>query len=313
MRVAVLCGGDSSEREISLSSGRAVHEALATAGMNAALIDIRGGDFVARIRETESDFAFLALHGKFGEDGTLQAVLDEAGIPYSGSGPAGARNAFDKTIARRLLADGGIAVPVGIVVDRAGDPRVASLKFPVFVKPASGGSSIGVSLVRRAEDADEAVEDALREDASVLVEERASGREITAAVLGGEVLPPIEIIPAGEFFDTRAKYGDAGTRYAEPDGAGAHALGGVRRAALVAHRLLGCSAFSRADMILTERGCVLLEVNAIPGLTPKSLLPRMARKKGISFEELCVRIIEESLKERYAVMPQTAASGGTRS
>lgn len=296
--IAVLYGGPSSEREISLLSGRAVHEALAEKGLRAELVDVRGPADVESLKAKGAGLAFVALHGRFGEDGGVQAILERQGLAYTGSGPEACRRAMDKTVSRRLFAEAGLAVPRGEVVRQGGRAGTGDLRYPLFVKPASSGSSIGVSLVRRPEELGAALEAAFREDPTALVEERIEGRELTVGILGEEAMPAIEIIPAREFFDYTAKYGEAGTRYEEPRGLDAGTLAELGRAALAAHRALGCAGFSRVDFMLAGSEAYVLEVNAIPGLTRKSLVPKMAAKMGIAFPDLCVRIIEESLRSR---------------
>ncbi len=294
--VAVLCGGNSSEREISLRSGRAVYEALRNAGFPAELVDVRGEEVLAKLEARPVKMAFIAMHGKFGEDGQLQQLLQTRGIPYTGSGPGACRLAMDKAASRRRFEEKGLRIPKGIILENPLDPRIPLLATPLFAKPAIGGSSLGVTCVRGNGDLARALEAAFREDARVILEEKIDGREMTVGILGEEALPLIEIIPARDFFDYEAKYADAGTRTEEPRDLGAGERRRIEETALAAHRALGCSAFSRVDLIVNSGGAWVLEVNAIPGLTEKSLLPKMAARRGLAFDELCVRIMEESLK-----------------
>lgn len=292
--VAVLCGGNSSEREISLRSGRAVHKALSGAGARCELIDVRDADYLERLKKGRFDVAFVAMHGKFGEDGELQKILEREGIRYTGSGPEACRLAMDKAESRRLFAAAGLKIPHGIVIDTPLDPRIQLVRFPIFAKPVTGGSSIGVACAKKSSELESVLGRAFREDSRVIVEERIKGREMTVGILGGKALPPIEIIPARDFYDYEAKYSDAGTRYEDPAGISVFQTLELKRAALRAHRTLGCSGFSRVDFILAGDGAYILEVNAIPGLTERSLLPKMAAKIGLSFAELCDRIIQAS-------------------
>lgn len=299
-KIAVLYGGPSSEREISLLSGQGVYEALTSAGYDARLIDVKDESVAPRLRREGFGFAFIALHGKFGEDGTLQERLDREGIPYSGSGPEACRRAMDKEESRRLFAAAGLKVPAGCVIRKPDDPGIRGLKYPLFTKPVSSGSSIGVSLVKSPADLAPALAAAFAEDAKVVVDEKIEGRELTVGILGKLALPVIEIIPAREFFDFAAKYRDTGTQYVEPRDLGPELYREIQETSLRAHAALGCSGFSRADLILGADGVYVLEINAVPGMTKKSLLPKMASKIGVSFPDLCVKIMEESGGGHYA-------------
>jgi len=304
-KIGVLYGGSSSERAISLLSGAAVHEALQSIGLDVTLIDVQPDNYERAIREGGMDLAFNALHGSFGEDGVLQTWLEKEGIPYTGSNPEACRRAMDKEESRRLFAEAGLKVARGVAIRRPDDPAARTLRFPLFVKPASGGSSIGVSLVKDAGALDRAIEAAFREDSKVIVEERIVGRELTVGVLGNEALGTIEIRTAREFFDYEAKYNDAAT-YEELADLSPETTAAIETAGVTAHRALGCAGFSRADIMLAEDGPYVLEMNAIPGMTKKSLLPKMAAKKGMPFPEFCVRIIKEipwvkeNLRTRFA-------------
>jgi D-alanine-D-alanine ligase len=253
------------------------------------------------------DVAFLALHGRFGEDGTLQGTLDLLGIPYVGSRTLASALAMDKVMAKKVLAADGVPVPRGIVVDRAafradreGEAgRAVAAALPSVVKPAGQGSSIGMSLVDDAGAMAAALEKAFRHDPRALVEERLLGTELTVGVLGNrdlEALPVIEIVPKHAFFDYEAKYDPALTdeicpaRIAAADAARAQDL------ALRSHRSLGCRGLSRVDMMLTAAGPVVLEVNTMPGMTINSLLPKAARTAGIAFPELLDRLIRLALE-----------------
>ncbi len=295
-KVAVLCGGNSSEREISLRSGHAVHKALGEGGFRPEMFDVCDDSFLDRFKKGGFETAFIAMHGKFGEDGELQKILEREGIRYTGSGPEACRLAMDKAASRLRFEEAGIRIPRGIVVEGFLDPRLDLIGLPVFAKPAAGGSSIGVSCARNRAELAGALKTAFREDARVIVEERIAGREMTVGILGQEALPIIEIIPTGDFFDYGAKYGDTGTRYETPSGLSDKEESEPKRLALAAHRALGCSGFSRVDFILSPAGAYALEVNAIPGLTERSLLPKMASKMGLSFADLCRRIMEESVR-----------------
>jgi len=298
LKVAVLYGGPSSERDISIKSGKAVGQALESKGCVVRMVDAVG-DFFKQLEGFGPEQVFIALHGKFGEDGTVQRLLEEAGYAYTGSGPEGCSNAMDKVKSRRLLEAGGVWTPRWWCFDDFAQAMETPVNYPVFVKPALGGSSIGVSLVRGFGEWGPALREAFAEDRTVLVEASVSGREFAVGILGSRVLPPVEIVSAGDFFDFEAKYNSGGTRYVFPEDLYELDRESLCGAALKAHRLLGCEAFSRADLILSrdEAGASrihVLEVNAIPGLTSRSLLPTEARKAGITFEDLCVMILRES-------------------
>ena len=299
LKIAVLAGGTSSEREVSLRSGAAVHQALVGKGFDAVLLDV-DGRAAAQARAAGADLAFIALHGVFGEDGGVQSALEEAGIPYTGSGPEACRRAMDKEASRKVLNQSGFAEPRWRVIRGGTAPPGApsDLEYPFFVKPCRGGSSIGVSQVKSEAEWPAAWAAARAEDDKVIVESKVTGREMAVGILGDHALPVIEICPARDFYDYTAKYSDSGTRYVFPDDLTPAVLKRIQENALRAHRALGCGGFSRVDLILTAAADYVLEVNAIPGLTAASLLPKQALKEGIQFADLCVMMIRESIKTR---------------
>ncbi|MBF0253875.1 MAG: D-alanine--D-alanine ligase [Candidatus Omnitrophica bacterium] len=302
-RIGVLCGGVSSERDISLKSGRAVHDALVGAGFKARLIDARE-DYMSTILETPVDYVFVALHGRMGEDGTVQRVLETAGIPYSGPGAEACRISMDKALSRRRFEEVGLGNPRWAEFDDPAKALAHRLSYPVFVKPVCGGSSIGTAMVSGADGMPDAVRDAFAEDERILIEERIAGREMAVGILGDSALSPIEIRPKRAFYDFEAKYGDSGTEYLFPDDLEAAWIQELKCAALLAYQALGLSGFSRIDMILAQDRIYLLEANAIPGLTPKSLLPKQAARAGFGFAELCVKIMQSSLRSRPINTPR---------
>lgn len=253
------------------------------------------------------DVAFIALHGPWGEDGTLQGLLDILGIPYVGSGVLASALAMDKVMAKRVLAASGMDVPREAVVTRdahARDPEGAAraaqaLGYPVFVKPVRQGSSFGAEIVERPDQLVAAVADALRYDDRAMIEERVAGTELTVGVLGSGddlvALPVIEIVTSRSFFDYKAKYDPAATEEICPARIPEEAARRARDLALRAHRALGCDDLSRADMILARDRLVVLEVNTIPGMTANSLLPKAARQAGIPFADLLERLIRSAL------------------
>lgn len=310
-KVAVLAGGPSCEREISLISGKAVHDALLAKGFDVCLVD-PVGDFLAGLKKEGIFFAFLALHGSFGEDGTIQDILDEAGIAYTGSGADASRRAFDKSRAQALFRDAGLVVPSFAVLKRDEKRRAPDgISFPLVVKPATAGSSVGVSLVFEERDFETACREAFGYSDAALVEQYIRGRELTVGILGGEALPVVEVISGRVFYDYQAKYKDSTTRYEVPAKIEAGAAAAVTAAALQAYHLLGNEVMARADIILSEKDGkpYLLEVNAIPGLTGKSLLPKAASARGIDFADLCVRILDLSWERALSRKRRFPAKG----
>ena len=299
-RIGVLMGGPSSERDISLKSGNAVLSALKGAGADVLGIDIMSDNKENNIRLLDSyvlDCAFIALHGRFGEDGTIQDVLERMGIPYTGSGIEASRLAMDKIGSLALFKEGGLAVPESYSLSRdsysPGMPVKNYLGFPVVVKPANHGSSIGLSIVEDEAPLATAIETAFRFDERVIVERYIPGRELTVGVLGEEPLPVIEIVPKHKFFDFEAKYHSGLTDYLVPAPLSPDVERKVRQAGLKAHKLLGCFGCSRTDIILDERDVpYILEINTIPGMTSTSLLPKAAAVLGMDFTSLCVNLLE---------------------
>lgn len=286
-KIAVLMGGPSAEREVSLCSGRAVAGALRTAGYEVSEIDLPGRevDLPAGV-----EAVFIALHGEFGEDGELQAWLDERGVPYSGSGAESSRVAFDKVLTKQRFRDAEVS-SARYEVLRPGDP--CSLPLPVVVKPSRQGSTIGVHRVDDAAQWPEAVEDAFRYGDAVIAETYVPGRELAVGVVGDDTLPVVEIVAPDGWYDYGAKYTKGRTAYhvpaplSEDDSARCMAVGRG------AYDCLGCRGFGRADLRMTLEGEVYaLEVNSIPGFTETSLLPMAAAHAGMSFPELCARIME---------------------
>jgi D-alanine-D-alanine ligase len=293
-------GGPSSEREISLKSGAAVLGALEKEGFEAVSVDITTDDRGQNIRLIESynlDCAFLALHGYFGEDGAVQEILDNLGVPYTCSGVAASRLAMDKAASRRIFSRWGLKVPRDKILakENAASPAELSrdLGLPLVVKPASCGSSIGLSIVDKEKDLRQAIAAAFNFDSRVIIEEYIAGREMTVGILQDAALPVIEIVPKRRFFDYQAKYQNGLTEYKVPAQLEEDAAGKIRQAALTAHRSLDCFGCSRVDIILGKGGLsYVLEVNTIPGFTSTSLLPKAARCLGIEFGELCIKLIE---------------------
>lgn len=296
--IAVLAGGPSCEREVSLVSGRAVFDALRSKGIDAVIID-PADNVVDEIKKAGATAAFIALHGSFGEDGTIQKLLEEGGIAYTGSGVEASRRAFDKSIAQSVFKERGLRVPDFLVI-RKGDslPAENTLGYPLVVKPATCGSSVGISILKSGDLFREACAKAREYSDTILLERYIQGRELTVGLLGGQVLPAVEVVPLRSFYDYQAKYQDTGTRYECPAKLSASEAQTLKEMALESMRELGCSVLCRADFILAPDGRpYLLEVNTIPGLTGKSLLPKAAKAAGIDFPDLCVRILQLSLEK----------------
>ncbi|MBX2798750.1 MAG: D-alanine--D-alanine ligase [Myxococcales bacterium] len=290
-RVGVLLGGLSTEREISLKTGASVAAALRRRGWDVEEIDV-GRDLPAKLVAGDIDVAWIALHGRFGEDGCVQGLLEVMGIPYTGSDVRSSAVAMDKLATKRALrGTPGVTLAKDVVVVRGG-PLPHDVGFPVVVKPLVGGSTIGISLARDATELQTAVAAALALHPEVLLEQFVAGEEITVSVIDGQALPVVRIVPESGFFDFEAKYTKGLTRYEVPAPIDAEAAGAAQRAAVAAYRLLGCGGLARADFILGADGVpVFLEINTLPGMTETSLAPMAAGAAGMSFEDLTERIL----------------------
>jgi D-alanine-D-alanine ligase len=294
-RLAVLMGGPSAEREVSLRTGAACAEALREAGFEVSEVVVEDGNFVV---PPGTHLAFLALHGTFGEDGQVQDILTQRGIPFTGANAATSRICIDKEKTKEQLARAGVPVPVGQLVDRVGQ---IMLPLPLFIKPNTLGSSVGSAPVFKSEELAPAFAEAARFGIPVLVERFIRGKELTVGVLGGEALPVVEIHPLAGFYDYKNKYTKGNTEYFCPARLPDAVAAKVRQFAEAAHRAVGRTVYSRVDFLLEENGAAwCLEINTIPGMTATSLLPKAAAAAGISFPELCRRIVELSWAERRA-------------
>ncbi|MFQ5735357.1 MAG: D-alanine--D-alanine ligase [Thermodesulfobacteriota bacterium] len=288
-RVGVLMGGLSEEREISLLTGRAVLEALIGKGYNATGIDV-GRDVAAALKRKKIEVAFLALHGRYGEDGCVQGMLEVMGIPYTGSGVQASAVAMDKAAAKKLLAFHGVPTPEFRVVDRAAD--AAALGLPVVIKPASQGSAVGVSVVRDAAGLEKALRAAGRLSGEVIAERYVEGRELTVSILDAEPLPVVEILPKKGFYDFKAKYTPGMTEFVVPAALKKTVERRVVAASLRSYEVLGCRGAARVDVMLDGKGkAYVLEVNTIPGLTELSLFPRAAAAAGLDYPALVERML----------------------
>ncbi|MBP3062426.1 D-alanine--D-alanine ligase [Pseudomonas sp. NFACC19-2] len=299
-RVAVLFGGKSAEREVSLKSGNAVLSALQAAGVDAFGIDV-GDDFLARLNSEKIDRAFIVLHGRGGEDGSMQGLLECAGIPYTGSGILASALAMDKLRTKQVWHSLGLPTPRHAVLTSQADCEAAAaeLGFPLIVKPAHEGSSIGMAKVDSVETLTAAWQDAARYDSQVLVEQWIAGPEYTIAVLRGEVLPPIGLGTPHTFYDYDAKYLADDTQYRIPCGLSAEKEAELKELTARACEAVGTQGWARADVMQDASGQFwLLEVNTVPGMTDHSLVPMAARAAGLDFQQLVLAILADSVEAR---------------
>ena len=293
-KVAVLLGGKSAEREVSLKSGGMVLNALRSRGVDAHGFDPRERDVTALVQE-RFDRAFIALHGRFGEDGTVQGVLEWLGIRYTGSGVLASALAMDKLRTKRIWQAEGLPTAPYAVLTRESDLKAVARRLgtPLFVKPASEGSSVGMTKVKRAADLEEAFALAVNYDPVVIAEKFIDGPELTVAILGEEVLPIIRIETPREFYDYEAKYIADDTRYLIPSGLPKAKEAQLQALCLKAFQALGCTGWGRVDLMLSRQGRpYLLEINTSPGMTDHSLVPMAARAIGLAYEELCIKVLE---------------------
>ncbi|MBU1332730.1 MAG: D-alanine--D-alanine ligase [Gammaproteobacteria bacterium] len=299
-RVAVLFGGKSAEREVSLKSGNAVLSALQGAGVDAFGIDV-GDDFLQRLLAEKIDRAFIVLHGRGGEDGSMQGLLECAGIPYTGSGILASALAMDKLRTKQVWLSLGLPTPKHAALASEADCHVAAaeLGFPLFVKPAHEGSSIGMAKVADVEALIAAWKDASRYDSQVLVEQMIAGPEFTIAMLRGEVLPPIALGTPHSFYDYDAKYLANDTQYRIPCGLDAAKEAELKDLTARACEAVGTQGWARADVMQDADGKFwLLEVNTVPGMTDHSLVPMAANAAGLDFQQLVLAILADSLEAR---------------
>jgi len=294
MNILLIAGGWSSERDVSLSGAVHIEKALSSLGHRVTRLDplTEFGTLTQAARA--HDFAFLNLHGSPGEDGLIQSVLELAGCPYQGSGPRASFLALNKAASKQIFRAGGLATADWeLLVERPAPGWMPAFGLPVFLKPNTAGSSVGISFTRTIDQIPAALDAAFACDREVLAEPALTGLEVTCAVLGETTLPPILIRPrAGDFFNYQSKYEEDAAEEICPAPLPAHITEAVGRAALRAHELLGLSGYSRADFILVDETPILLEVNTLPGMTATSLLPRAARAVGLDYTALVARLVE---------------------
>ncbi len=305
MKVAVLKGGRSLERGVSLRSAARVEDALERLGHEVLPLDV-DGELVKRLIAADPDIAFVALHGAGGEDGTAQELLEILDIPFTGPGVAACARCMDKVLAKHVLREAGVLTPDWFAFNETAFRELGAadalsgiekrLGFPLVVKPSRGGSALGVKFAGSRFEVPEALVSAFSYDDRVLLERFVEGRELAVSLLGGEPLPIVEAIPTGgDRYDFEARYEIGRTTFTCPAELSSEEGAAVNEAALDAYEALGCAGFARADLILDEAGPQVLEVNAIPGLTDTSLLPQAAEAAGISFEQLVERILDLAL------------------
>ncbi|KGX92189.1 D-alanine--D-alanine ligase [Pontibacillus halophilus JSM 076056 = DSM 19796] len=310
MRIGVIYGGVSGEREVSLSTGKGVMNALREAGH-----DVVGVDFhperIQEVVDLDVEVVFIGLHGKYGEDGRIQGLLELKGIPYVGSGVLASALAMDKSKAKQIFHQNGLTVaksrtyPIGVYKSEAAikEDIEANMRLPLVIKPNQEGSTLGLTIVKEESQLDEAIKVAVHSDTSILAEEFVYGREVTVAVMGAEgeeqSLPVIEIIPKNEYYDYESKYAVGGSEHICPAELDEELALKLQKQAVRAHQLLGCETYSRVDFIINEAGePVILEVNTLPGMTPTSLFPDAANVIGLSYSEMIEKFIELTLQSK---------------
>jgi len=309
-RVGVLMGGPSSEREISIKSGKAVCKALEAKRIDCVPVKLMPGPNTNGYKESVAkelallkiDVAFVALHGEFGEDGTMQGLLEKMKIPYTGSSSSASRAAMNKITAKEMFKSKNIPVARHEILAKDDFNKGCDINMyfknlgsNLVIKPSNGGSSIGLNIVNNREDLKAAINDAFKYDNRLIIEEYIPGREITVGIIEDTALPIVEILPKRKFFDFTAKYQNGLTEYIVPAKIEIAIYEKCQDIGLEAHKALSARSFSRVDIILNKKkGPVVLEVNTIPGLTETSLLPKAARAIGMEFEDLCLKILESA-------------------
>lgn len=306
-KVALLCGGWSDERDVSLASAAACENALHQVGFeHVDKYDVAEKGFLGKLESGSYDVAFIAMHGKYGEDGCIQGLLEMLRIPYTFSGVRASAMAGEKEVAKTVYREADIPTPEGVTVSRGSeidlDEILDKVGLPAFVKPVANGSSYGISKVSKREDLHDALALALRSSEKALVETCIEGTEITVPVLGNtepRALPIIEIVTNAEFYDLKVKYEPSSLHHVIPARLDADVYALAESLAVKAHLALGCSGVSRSDFIVNASGIpVILETNTVPGMTETSLVPDSARHAGIEFPELCLRLVEMALEEK---------------
>lgn len=296
-KVGVIYGGKSAEREVSINTGKAVAAALKSENYNVVMLDSAEEKFVNNVLASRIDMAFIALHGGYGENGTIQGFFEILGIPYTGSGVTASSLAMNKKFTKNIFSAAGINTPRWLIVNAENKHFVTEIfDFPAVVKPVSQGSAIGVSIVRKEKDCAKAIDEAMLHGDEVIVEEYIEGTEITVAMLGEKPLTPIQIIPKNKFYDYYSKYAAGGSEHIIPPRLSQGIIKNAKALALRAHHALGCRVFSRVDIIVDKKNKLhVLEVNTLPGMTATSLYPDAAKFDGWEFGSLLKEIIRLSM------------------
>jgi len=293
-KIAVLYGGMSSEREISLISGKAVYKALKKSGLNAVLIDVNK-NVAEKLKKEKPDIAYNTLHGMFGEDGTIQGMLEIMGIAYTGCGVFSSAASMDKIISKKMFEYAKIPTAEWTIIEKL--KPFKELSLPVVVKPACQGSAIGISIAKNKKEFEKAVKLAFKYENRILVEKYIKGVEVTAGVLNGKSLPVIEIVPKGKFYDFKSKYTVGQSTHIIPARLPEKTLKKIQNIALKVYKEFMCNGTCRVDMIVDKQNNIyVLELNTLPGMTETSLFPDAAKAAGISFENLVLEILNSALK-----------------
>lgn len=293
-KIGVLCGGTSSEREISLKSGKAVYNALKKLGLKSVLIDV-DKNVASKLIKEKIDVAYITLHGPMGEDGTIQGMLEIMGIPYTGCGVFSSSASMDKIISKKIFEYSKIPTPQWSIIEKF--KPVAEIEYPVVVKPATQGSAIGISIVKNKKEFPKAVKNAFSYDDKILVEKYIKGTEITAGVLNGNPLPVIEIVPDGKFYDFKSKYTVGKSKHIIPPRLSQKVISNIQEIATKVYNAFQCKSMCRVDMIVDKNNDIwVLELNTLPGMTETSLFPDAARAQGMTFEDLVLEILKSSVR-----------------
>jgi D-alanine-D-alanine ligase len=306
LNITVMLGGPSAEREVSLRSGTAVARALRSRGHEVFEVDPKDGKFTL---SPGTDVVFLALHGTYGEDGTVQRQLDKLDAAYTGCDAEASRTAFDKVLTKKLCIKAGVPTAKYFVVKSAQEPFPKKFQLPLVVKPVRQGSSVGLQFVERPEDWQGALAEALKFDSEVLVEEKIIGRETTVGILDGKALPIVEVRPKAGSYDYRNKYTTGRTEYFCPADFDSATTKKIQAAALGAFRAIGGRDYARVDvMVCTDGSPIVLEVNTLPGMTETSLMPKAAAAAGLDYAQLCQRMVDLALKRKESKEQDNAAA-----
>jgi D-alanine-D-alanine ligase len=314
VRVGVLMGGSSAEREVSLKTGQSISDALRRRGYTVVSLDV-DASLPQQIRTKKITVAFLALHGPGGEDGTVQGMLEVMNLPYTGSGVSASAVGMDKGLTRVVLQAAGVSVPPGMTLHAKMIPARPqdNLGWPVVVKPCAQGSTIGVTIVRRLSQWKRALQEAYRHGELAVVEKYIPGREVAVGLLGSQVFPGVEVIAPGGFYDFTAKYGKASTRYVCPAPLSPKLERTLREQSLCAYQALGCRGAARVDFRIHTNGRpYVLELNTIPGMTERSLLPMGAAQAGLTYDDLVERMLQDALSGKGVALGRKTRTKGTK-